>query len=1084
MRRSFFFVLILFVIGCSKQVDQPETQKRFDKVDVELSGITFRNDIDDLGKYNPYNSYYIYNGGGVAVGDLDNDGLLDVVLSSNQNGCEVYKNLGGFTFENVTENSGVKYEESWTTGLSMVDLNADGLLDLYVCRSGLADDTTRGNLAFINNGGFTFSETAEQIGLHDKGTSNQAYFFDFDQDDDLDVLILNHPVDFENAYYPNSSIDHKNDSIFSNRFYLNEGGKFKVANTLLGVEVDKGFSLSASVGDINKDGFPDIYIANDFISPDQFFINQAGKGFVDKADSIFDKTPLFSMGSDMADMNNDGNLDLFVADMDPADHFRKKNNKIRLDKTYYDQIDQKLATPQLSRNMFFLGSETGFKEIGLFANVSSTDWSWATLFEDLDNDGYKDLFVTNGTKRDLHEVDYVSLTFGGDMIAAKKRHDAMDLIKNMPISPLSNYCFQNTGKLEFENVSEPWGLGQLINGQAAVIADLDNDGQLDIIINNTDTTAGLYRNVGSKSHHYIQLEFEYNHKNQTGIGTKAELWTGHGYQSKELFTNRGFQSSLPPMIHFGIGNSNKIDSLKITWPNGKTQIHFEPSIEQKHKIMYGPDTQVTGQDDLFATLLQVTALPEIKHYENDFDEIQQNKIIPFLGSRSGPALAMADLNSDGIEDLIVGGANNHFTTIFTQKEDGSFDVAPEMFPESVYREVTAIATIDVDNDGDHDIYLGHGSNEKIDLPDYHQDLIYLNDGNGFFSLSNEQPPVTINSTCIVQLDIDGDGNDDLFIGVGFKPGSYGHSTGCRLLRNNEGGYEDITDDAAPELKSIGCVNDAQLTDVDSDGSMDLIVAGHWDKILRFEVTKDGLRKLDPIYNKTGMWNSIEMVDLNGDGHEDLLAGNRGLNSLFKASEEEPVRLYVEDFDENGSLDPLVTHYLDGTEGTFIDKMEFCEKMPQFNNHFLTNRSFAEADLNSILGEKNLNREVVIVEEMRTIAMLNDGNGNFSEVDLPAEVQMSPVKAICSQDITGNGLPELFLFGNSNTEFYDQGDITANHGIVLTWDEKEGLVTLPVSQTGLNVQGVVNSCVLNESTNGWSVLLGRNDDSVGRISPNH
>lgn len=1082
MRGAIFTAGILLIIGCSEQVDQPEAQKRFEIIGKDQSGITFRNDIDDLGKYNPYNSYYIYNGGGVAAGDLDNDGLLDIILSSNQHGCEVYKNLGGFTFENVTENSGIQYEKSWATGLSLVDLNSDGLLDLYVCRSGLSEDTTRGNLAFINNGDFTFSETSKLIGLHDQGTTNQAYFFDFDQDDDLDAMVLNHPVDFENAYYPNSSIDQKNDSIYSNRFYLNEGGKFEMANGILGIEIDKGFSLSASVGDINNDGYPDVYIANDFISPDQFFINQAGKGFVDKADSIFDKTTLFSMGSDMADMNNDGLLDLFVADMDPADHFRKKNNKIRLDKTYYDQIDQKLETPQLSRNMFYLGSETGFKEVGLLSNVASTDWSWASLFEDLDNDGNKDLFITNGTKRDLHEVDYVSLTFGGDMIAAKKRHDAMDLIKNMPISPLSNYCFQNTGNLEFKNVSDSWGLGQLINGQAAVIADLDNDGQLDIIINNTDTTAGLYRNIGSDSHHYIQLEFDYNKNNPSGIGTNVELWTDLGYQSKDLFTNRGFQSSLPPVLHFGCGNSDQIDSLKITWPDGKTQIHHSLPVDQKLKLKYGPINQLSVPDEVFPTMLQMKVLSEITHDENRFDEIQQNKIVPFLGSRSGPAMAMADLNSDGIEDLIIGGSTSNSTNVFFQNIDGSFEAAPRMFSESVYREVTAIATIDIDNDGDLDIYLGHGSNEKIDLPDYHQDLVYLNDGKGSFSLANEQPPIDINTTCIVQLDVDGDGNNDLFIGGGFIPGSYGHSRGSRLLQNNAGHYEDITDDAASELKSIGCANDAHLVDVDSDGKMDLIIAGHWNRILRFEVTGGSLQKLDPIYNNTGMWNSIKLVDLNGDGHQDIVAGNHGLNSLFKASESQPMQLYAGDLDDNGSIDPIVTHYLNGQEGTFVDKMEFCEKMPEFNNRFLTNRSFAESNIDLLLEKENSITEKLMVEELKSIVLLNDGNGKFTEVELPAEVQMSPIKSICHQDITGNGLPEIFLFGNSNTEFYDQGDITANHGIVLRWDEKEGPVTLPSSQTGLNVKGVVNSCVVNESAAGWSIFLGRNDDSVVGLSP--
>ncbi|MFT6209724.1 MAG: hypothetical protein ACJAYA_000239 [Bacteroidia bacterium] len=1079
MRLNFISIVLLFT-GCSSQEESIIKEKRFTSVPSSHSGIDFRNDVDDLAKYTPHNTYYIYNGGGVAVGDIDNDGLEDLLFSSNQNGCKLYKNLGDFRFKDITEKASLSYPASWTTGVSMVDINGDGWLDIHVCRSGLASDKTRANLLYVNNSDGSFTESAEEFGLNDAGTSNQIYFLDFDLDGDLDAYVLNHPVDFENAYDPYFKEASTKDSIYSNRFYINNDGKFFESNQLLGLDIEKGFSLSASIGDVNRDGWPDIYVANDFISPDYLLINQKGQGFSNQISAYMSKTTLFSMGSDLADANNDGILDLFVADMEPGNHFRRKNNDIRFDKTYYDLVRNNFNYTQYSRNMFFLGTDYSFKEVGQMAGIAMTDWSWSTLFEDLDNDGLKDLYVTNGTKRDFHDMDYLELSFGGDNVDAQKQHDTTDLIMKMPISLISNHSFKNTNGFQFSNETRSWGLDTALNGQGAIIADLNNDGLLDIVINNTDAEASVFQNNSAEKNNYLRVKLMYNVPNQSAIGSQIRVWSKGNVQLKSNYTNRGFQSSTSAIIHFGLASAT-VDSLVINWPNGDQQVVDNPTINQTITVEYKPQSGKRFENKK-RWLLSQNNLNKITHSENHFDEIQRDKIVPFGLSKPGPVLASADLTGNGLQDLIVGGSKDEEIRVFLQNGDGEFILSSNKFPESQNRETSALLILDIDNDGDNDFYSGNGGNEVAGISGALSDALYLNDGSGNFSVqTNPTSQLGLDTRALTKLDVNNDGWQDVIVGGGFIPGSYGKSNGSRILLNREGILEDATKQLAPDFLSIGATHAVVSVNTDDDEHPEIITAGPWEPVRIWRWTNDKFIPDEKVIAPAGLWNCLTLGDINGDNQPDIIAGNHGFNSIFRASEAEPLELFVTDFDNNGSQDQIVTHYLNGVRGTFVDKGEFCEKMPEFNNKFLTNRQFAEAQISDIVDGKNMDQLIHrSVTQLESLALINNGNGSFKTINFPTQAQESPVKTAVIMNITSESEPEILLFGNSNSEFYDQGDILASRGSVFTFQKGE-LKVLNAAVTGLNVYGFVNSSTIISDKGNASILLGRNDDSVVKIT---
>lgn len=1083
--------------GPDKEIEALSTEvNSFEAVLPSESNIHFQNNIDDLGKYTPYNTYYIYNGGGVAAADINNDGLQDLLFSSNQHGCSLYLNKGDFVFEDITASAGITYADSWTTGISMVDINSDGWMDIYICRSGLKEDTTRSNLLYINQGDNTFKEQGEAYGLNDEGTSNQAYFFDFDRDGDLDAYVLNHPIDFENAYDPYYTVNIAKDSIFSNKFFVNENNVFRESNIALGLDYEKGFSLSAGISDINRDGWPDLYVANDFVSPDYLFINKEGKGFVEAIDDYFNHTSLFSMGSDFADINNDGIQDFFEADMATSDHFRRKNNEIRFPKAYHDLLATRIKTKQHSRNMLYLGSSEGkFKEIGEFSGVSRTDWSWTTLFEDLDNDGLKDLFITNGTKREFHDIDYISLKFDGDMIGAQYKHNADDLIRGMPITPLSNFAFKNVNGTSFKNMSEEWGLNAPINGQGATIADLNNDGWLDIIVNNTDTTSTIFRNNAGQDQqlNYFALRLSYQEGNINGLSSKVTIWTDGAAQFRELYTNRGFQSSLPPVLHFGIGQQDRIDSLVVQWPNGKIQTASDIKPNQTFPFAYDEAIAREPSIDKSSNSRGYSYLsfdPILTHEENIFDEFKRDKIQPYKLSNAGPVIATGDLNGNGLDDVILGGSSGKALQIYFQDDDGIFRKSFDAdLDASKFGETSSILLLDIDNDTDLDLFVGNGSNDEIENDEFLRDLLFLNDGTGDFSLSlNALPDYFIDSKCLASDDVDGDGDPDIFVGGGYVPGSYGKAMPSALLINEQGRF---TEESATYLNGMhdnGMLTDATFTDLNGDNKNELVVAGHWTPIMIFQnkdgvfhrVTLEGEMKLI-----NGWWNDIKAKDLDMDGDIDLVASNYGLNNFIKASPEQPVELFAADFDDNNSMDPVLTHYLNDRRSTFVNRDQFCEKMPKFNNTFLTNRSFAEAELEEIIDMDRTDLIHSMAHTFESVIIENLGDLTFKIIPLEIHSQLGPMKTSVIMDYNNDGLDDLLTFGNSNSEFYDLGDNRSHHGYLYLHQGNENLEDCytEVSQS-FAIDEIVNSSAIVQVSDRKipCIVLGVNDGQVISICP--
>ncbi|HIO72535.1 MAG TPA: RNA-binding protein, partial [Flavobacteriales bacterium] len=1010
-------------------------------------GVKFRNDVDDLGDINPYNFIYVYNGGGVATGDINNDGLPDIFLTGNQVKSVLYLNLSAFKFKDITAAAGIDDGKGWTTGVCMVDINGDGFLDIYICKSGPEKTENRSNLLFINNGDLTFSEEGKAYNLGDAGSSTHANFFDFDNDGDLDVYILNHPEDFSKTSDIRFQMSADADSASSDKLMENVGSKFIDVTQSLGLDYTNSYGLSVCVSDVNNDGWLDIYVANDFFRPDYYYINQNGERFVEGNTTHFNKNALYSMGSDFSDVNNDGEMDLFVADMDPEGHFRRKNNDIILTMDFYKEQENIIQFKQFSRNMLQIQNPDGtFSELGEFAGVARTDWSWSSLFFDGDNDGWKDLLVTNGTKKDLHDIDYMNLKFGNsDLYKVKFRHDAQDLIENMPSIKMMNYAFKNKGGAQFDQVMEAWGLDQMINSQGAAYADLNNDGFLDLILNNADTVAFIYKNKGAEQPepgNYLKIKLWGEQRNSSGLGSKIHLYAGGKYQMQELSNARGFQSSSEPLVHFGVGNADIIDSVRIEWLGGKHEVLYEVStnqlldVYQKSAILLTHPDQNKIETRTYFRKRQFPTNELFIHKESDFYDFKRDKLIPHQLSKEGPKIAVSDVNGDGRDDFLVGGAAGQSCRLYTQNKAGRFDLSKDQsFEEHEMYEDMGILFFDANGDGKPDLYITSGSNEFEANSPLLQDRLYMNTGNGKFIFQEDLLPKMITSSSVViAADFDGDKDLDLFVGGRLIPGEYPRPPRSYLLRNDEGKYTDVTHELAPELEKIGMVTDALWTDIDGDEKVDLVIVGEWLPICIFKNSNGKFVNITEdagLAGSNGWWYSIKQGDFDNDGDMDFIVGNFGLNSILKCSAEEPVSIYAADFDDNGSLDPIMFHYLMGKEATFVGRDLFCKQMPKYFNRFNTYRSFAESGINEIFTDKQLSSAMKLSAQIFASCYVeNLGKGRFKITPLLIEAQTAPIYGITVLDFNKDDRLDVFLCGNSYSNFYEEGNLDAFRGLLL------------------------------------------------------
>ena len=1065
----------------------------FTSLDKNSTGINFQNTFFDDGPLNVANYIYFYNGGGVSIGDINNDGLPDILFTGNMVRNRLFLNKGNLKFEDITARSGVAEKQGWCTGATMVDINADGRLDIYISRSADINPQMRKNLLFINNGDLTFSEKAEQYGLADEGYSTQAGFFDYDKDGDLDCFVINHSTQkYTAGVQDNPALRKEFNPASASKLYRNDKGHFTDVSQQAGITSNVlTFGLGLAISDINNDGWPDVFVSNDFNEPDYLFINNRNGSFTERLAECMDETSLFSMGSDAADYNNDGFVDLLTLDMLAEDN---KTQKIHSGAENFDKF-QFLFTQgfyyQFSRNMLQRNNGNGtFSEVGQIAGVSNTDWSWAALFGDYDNDGYKDLFVTNGYVKDYTQMDF--LKYSIDRLIRSKHGETVDAvpeyIKKMPTIEIPNAVFQNNGDETFTKKTETWGMEEPSVSSGAAYADLDNDGDLDLVINNCNNFASVYKNNSASvgKNNFLKVKLQGTPENQQGIGAKVTLYSAGNKYYQEQMPVRGFQSSVDAILNFGIGQQSVIDSVIVIWPDNKFQAVENVKPNQTLSLNIKDAAATWTYDTLASSSKYFAEEPVVSftHKENQYNDFTTQTLLLGYLSRQGPCLAKADVNKDGLEDIFAGGAKGQRSELFLQTASGEFKNKPNAaFAKDPLQEVVAAAFFDADKDGDADLYMGCGGYEfSINDPAL-QDKLFINDGAGNFSVKSGALPQMLTSTgCVKPADVDADGDVDLFVGGRVVPGNYPLSPESYLLLNDgKGNFSNATNSYAPPLKNIGMVTDALWLDLNKDGKKDLIIAGEWMPVKIFINHNRSLVDESSHYIKfptNGWWNKIYADDLDGDGDEDLVIGNIGHNTQFHANEKEPLELYYKDFDGNGSIDPVFCYYIHGVSYPANSRDDLAEQLPMVNKKFLEYHQYAEATINDIFTPEQLkDAKVLKVTEQSTLYLQNDGVKGFTKKPLPVQAQYAPVYAITSIDANKDGIKDLLLAGNNSWTRIKFGRYSANHGILLTGDKKGNFTYTPQWKSGLNIRENVRSVEAVSAGKEVQLIFGINNGPV-------
>ncbi|MDP3469054.1 MAG: CRTAC1 family protein [Daejeonella sp.] len=1065
----------------------------FSLMDHSDTGIDFRNNLQPSTEIDIMKYTYFYNGGGVAIGDINNDGLQDVFFTGNMVKNRLYLNKGNFEFENITQSSNVTMKQGWSTGVTMVDINNDGFLDIYICQSADYSPERRENLLYINNGDLTFTEQAEQYGLADQGYSTQASFFDYDKDGDLDMFLINHSLQqYTTGAQENPEVRKIKNPDFASKLYRNDNGRFTDVSEEAGITSNVlTFGLGLAISDVNNDNWPDIYVSNDFNEPDYLFINNKNGTFTDQMKESLDQISLYSMGSDIADYNNDGLTDIYTLDMLPEDN---KIQKMHAGPENFDKVQflyKKGFHYQMSRNMLHKNNGDGtFSEIGQLAGVSNTDWSWSGLFSDFDNDGLKDLLVTNGYVKDYNDMDFIKYTMNNALKMANLGRDAMvaDFIEKMPTIIIPNYIYRNKGKDSFEKKTNDWGLNHPAISTGAAYADLDNDGDMDLIINNINSYAQVYKNNREQlpDNNYLKIKLNGTSGNSAANGSKITLFCKNDQYFQEQMPVRGFQSSVDPVLNFGLGKHTKIDSIRIVWPDDKVSTSINVKANQLLNLsMTGSDSKLEykapiNPEPIFTAPVSLGFI----HKENYFrDFTQQSLLLNFL-SREGPCMAKGDVNRDGRDDLFIGGASGQAGGILLSTKTGEYRLLNiEAFKKDAMHEDTAAEFLDIDGDGDLDLYVASGGYEFGSDSPLLQDRIYINDGKGNFSRKTTGlPQMLISTGTIRSSDIDGDGDLDLFIGGRVVPGMYPSTPESKILKNDgKGNFSDGTDNIAPEIKYAGMVTDAVWIDVNQDNVNDLIVVGEWMPIRVFLNQKGKLvdKSSDFIkFGSSGWWNSIYADDMDGDGDKDIIIGNLGLNAQFRASEKEPLSLYYKDFDSNGSIDPIFCYYIDGVSYPAASRDDLTEQLPFLKNKFLFYKTYSTAKISDLFNPEELKGvSLLSADFLKTVYLENRGKEGLKLIELPIEAQFSPVYGIRSMDVNNDNKKDIVLGGNNIWTRVKFGQYTANHGMVFLGDGKGRFKYMPQKESGLKIRGNVRSMEILSTGNSKSLVFGLNDSET-------
>lgn len=1087
---------LVLVFSCAEK-DQAH-RSSVNPVDFELfrelngddTGIDFKNKIIENSRINILKYLYYYNGSGVAVGDINNDGLPDIYFAATTGKNKLFLNLGDLKFKDISRQAGVDGRFGITTGVSFVDINNDGFLDIYVCKSGEQSSAYRTNQLFVNNGKLGFFDMADQYGLDDASFSNQAYFFDMDKDGDLDMYLVNHPIDWLNANKIMTGDQERNgfDYNASDKLYRNNGnGKYEDITTEAGIK-NRSWGLSASIGDFNNDGWPDIYVANDFIKPDLLYINNGDGSFSNQLKEHFRHISFFSMGSDFADINNDGHNDLYVVDMAMKGHVRSKRNMGSMSTENFNTILRRGYHYNYAVNTLQLNlGNNQFAEIAQMAGVDKTDWSWSPLLVDLDNDGFKDIFVSNGVYRDIIDNDFLIKKTAYDKAEIQDKKYS-DMLVEIPQSRVKNFVYRNKGDLTFEDMTLPWGIKNTTNTNGTAYADLDMDGDLDMVVNNLNEPSFIYENRSSLlGRNFLRIRLTGDRKNLLAIGSKIEIAYQGNLQRQDVNQARGYLSSSDYNIHFGLGDVDKIDSLIVTWPDGSKTLLTDPGINRTVEIQFDQAgfleiTVPSKEPPIFDYQTHLSRIVH-EHIESEYDDFEQELLLPHKLSELGPCLSVGDVNGDHLQDVFVGGAKGHSATVYLQTDKGMFENC-SLLPwdeDKMFEDVGSVF-FDSDGDGDLDLYVVSGSNEQTNSALY-QDRLYINNGYGQFTRSDKALPEMISSGKAVDVaDFDLDGDLDIVVGGRVVPGQYPKAPASFLLMNNNGVFKDVTRDMAIGLSEIGMITDLKFTDYDHDSDLDILIVGEWMGITFFENNngKFALSNVNPkLQNMSGWWQSISTGDFDNDGDTDYVLGNIGKNNKYHPAPDNPLHIYYNDFDGNGKGDIVLSKKEETVHYPIRGRECSSAQMPFIEDKFPNYESFATASMDEIYGENELKSSLHYqAMEFQSCVIINQGNGKFSVKYLPNMAQLSPLMDIELLDINGDGNLDILAAGNfyeteTETIRYDAGS-----GICLLGDGNGKFEPLTVNESGVYLKNNVRDLKVIELSDGTKgVIVANNGDQV-------
>lgn len=1123
-KKNLFILLLLALVLPFTQAAAQNTPALFTLLKPQATNLKFTNMIRENDSLHVLMYEYLYNGHGIGIADFNHDGLQDIFISGNAVDHKLFINQGDFKFEDVTRQAGVKGNGTWGTGVSIADVNGDGLPDIYVCHSGKYPDAKLANELFINQGIVKgvprFREESKAYGLDAPGTqSTQAAFFDYDRDGDLDMFMLNHSLHTHNAFLNTKKLRATPDMRYGNRLFRNDGMQQKNADAathgpvFTDVTRSSGilnnpinYGLSVNVSDINQDGWPDLYTTSDYSEQDCYYVNNGNGTFTQSIKKSFHHISKFSMGADIADFNNDGMPDVFTLDMLPEDNHRQKLLK---GPDQYDQYQLLIDSGffrQHMRNMLHINrgkdsdGNVRFSEIGQLAGVSNTDWSWAGLLADFDNDGWKDLLVTNGYLRDFTDLDFLKYTLADAQFKAAtegtSNFKTYSLVQKMPSNKPGNYIFRNRGDLTFSNMTKAWGLDVPSISNAAAYADLDNDGDLDLVIGNNNEPVMVWKNNAPAERKWLQLKLEGSGENTAALGARIRLYAGGNVQYLEQYPIRGFQSSVSPVLHFGLP-SPQVDSLKVEWPSGKTTTLNAVesgrllSLREADAADNNEHSKLDARPHVFKPSPDRGIIP-FTHRENEFIDFKGEVLLPYQLSRMGPALAKADVNADGNEDVFIGGAIGQAGVLYLQRDNGSFEVSPSApwNKDMAHEDVNALF-FDADNDGDIDLYVVSGGNEYEDHSVEYQDRIYINDGKGNFAKAvNALPQMGSSKQAVSAGDVDRDGDMDLFVGGRGQAGKFPLPSRSYLLRNDSKDgqvtFTDVTTSLGEGLALPGMVTAATWADFGADGYPDLLLAGDWMPLMLFKNDKGRLKDISrraQLINTSGQWGALLATDIDNDGDVDIIGGNAGLNTQYQPSLREPLTMHVADFDDNGNIDPIISYFIQGKSYPMASRDELLDHIRMLRSKYIRYSDYADATVETIFTKQQLEKSKVLTcNEARTMIFINNGDLTFLPKELPIEAQFSKTSSILSDDFDADGRVDLLLLGNFYPYRPQLGESDASYGLYLRGEGNGTFTALAPHESGLFADGDVRRAVVLTNKMGNSKLvIGKNDGPVDVIS---